>query len=58
MTAAAAMEHMRRLHSCLCWHTGQRKPVSMIEEPNETQTLILKAFGHEVIGGVLQKAEK
>ena len=55
MPPATAMEHMRRLHSCVCWHTGHRKPVRMIEEPNETQALILKAFGHEVTGGVLQK---
>lgn len=55
MTAATAMGHMRRLHSCLCWHAGRRKPVRMIEEPTETQTLILKAFGHEVADGVLRK---
>jgi hypothetical protein len=58
MTAAAAMEYMRRLHSCLCRHAGQRKPVKMIEEPSETQPLILKAFGHGVTGGILQKTEK
>ena len=55
MTAAAAMDHMRRLHSCLCWHAGRRKPVRIIEEPTEAQALILKAFGYEAAGGVLQK---
>lgn len=54
MTAATAMEQMRTLHSCLCWHAGKRKPVRMLEEPTDEQAQILKAFGYEVVGGVLQ----
>ena len=54
-SAAAAMEQMRKLHSCLCWEDGRSKPVRMIEEPTENQAAIMAAFGYEVSGGVLQK---
>ena len=54
-TASAAMESMHSLHSCLCWYAGKSKPQRMIEEPTEEQSTILKAFGHEIAGGVLQK---
>lgn len=56
MTAVTAMEHMHRLHSCLVWHGRKRKPARMIEEPCETQSQILKAFGHKVANGVLLRA--
>jgi len=55
MTANIAMEHMRKLHSCLCWNAGKKKPVRMIEDPTETQSAILKAFSHKVVDGVLLK---
>jgi hypothetical protein len=55
ITAATAMERMRSLHSCLCWHAAKRKPLRLIEEPTPDQTLILKAFGYEIAEGVLQK---
>jgi transposase len=55
MTAATAMEQMRKLHSCLCWHAGKGKPLRMLEEPTQSQTLILRTFGHKIAGGVLQK---
>ena len=55
MTANSTMEHMRKLHSCLCWNAGMKKPVRMIEDPTETQSAILKAFSHKVVDGVLLK---
>ena len=55
LSAAETMEHMQKLHSCLCWESGKGKPVRMIEEPTENQAAIMQAFGYEVSGGVLQK---
>jgi transposase len=55
MTAATAMRHMQRLHSCLCWQSGAKKPARIIETPSDTQAAILRAFRHETAGGVLQK---
>lgn len=55
ITAATAMERMRKLHSCLCWHAGKRKPLRKLEEPTPEQAQILKAFGYEAAGGVLQR---
>ena len=55
ITAATAMERMRRLHSCLCWHAAKRKSLRLLEEPTPGQALILKAFGYEIAEGVLQK---
>jgi len=54
-TAAAAMESMRNLHSCFCWYAGKSRPQWMIEEPTEDQSAILRAFGHKIASGVLQK---
>ena len=55
LTAATAMEQMKRLHSCLCWNPKKRKPHRMIEQPNDVQNQILAAFGSRVTdGGVLQ----
>jgi transposase len=56
ITAHTAMEAMHRLHSCLCWVAGREKPERVVEEPSELQAQILGAFGHEVVGGVLQKS--
>ena len=55
MTAATAMKHMQRLHSCLCWQSGAKKPARIIETPSDSQAAILRAFRHETAGGVLQK---
>jgi len=55
ISAATAMERMRRLHSCLCWSVGKKKPLRIIEEPTIDQAALLKAFGYEVLDGVLQK---
>jgi transposase len=57
MTARQCMEHMRNLHSCLCWRTkkANAKALRMIEEPTPEQAAIMKVFGYEVIKGVLQK---
>lgn len=55
IAANTAMERMQRLHSCLCWSPGKRKPLRLLEEPTPEQSLILNAFGYEIAGGVLQK---
>jgi transposase len=54
MTADQAMGELQRLHSCLWWSRSAEKPRRAIEEPTETQAQILRAFGYEVVGGVLQ----
>jgi len=55
ITAKSAMRQMHYLHSCLTWLPGKRKAVRIVEEPDEIQADILKAFGWKVAGGVLQK---
>lgn len=55
ITASTAMERMRKLHSCLCWSASKKKPLRLLEEPTNDQSLILKVFGYEIAGGVLQK---
>jgi len=55
MTAKAAMRHMNSLHSCLLWLPGKRKAMRMLEEPDEDQADIMRAFGWEIAGGVLQE---
>nr|WP_267926215.1 IS1634 family transposase [Desulfolithobacter dissulfuricans] len=55
MTAKAAMRHMGNLHSCLLWLPGKRKAVRMLEEPDEAQADIMRAFGWKIAGGVLQE---
>jgi transposase len=55
LTARTAMEHMRRLHSCLCWTVSKRGADRIMEDPTETQGRILAAFGYEIDSGVLQK---
>jgi len=57
ITASSAMEQMHRLHSCLCWTDPAGDPDRIIEEPNEIQSKILKAFGYQVASGVLQKID-
>ncbi len=46
---------MHHLHSCLTWLPGKRKAVRILEEPDDTQADILRAFGWKIVGGVLQK---
>jgi transposase len=55
ITAQAAMEQMRKLHSCLCWTASKHHAQRIIEDPTEMQTQILRAFGYQTAGGVLQK---
>ena len=55
MTAKAAMRHMNSLHSCLLWLPGKRKAVRMLEDPDEKQADIMRAFGWRIAGGVLQE---
>ena len=54
MTAATAVQKLHRLHSCLCWSPSAGKPERVVEDPTETQTQILRAFGFEIASGVLQ----
>jgi len=54
-TSASVMETMRSLHSCLCWYSGKSKPNRVIEAPTEEQSVIFKAVGYQITGGVLQK---
>jgi transposase len=54
MTADNAMQHLHRLHSCLWWSSSTEKPQRIIEEPTETQAQILRAFGYEIVSGVLR----
>jgi transposase len=58
MTADNAMQHLHRLHSCLWWSSSAEKPKRTIEEPTETQAQILKAFGYEIVSGVLHPISK
>jgi transposase len=52
-TPDSAMQSMRNLASCLCWHSGKRKPIRILEEPDPEQAAILAALGHQVANGVL-----
>jgi hypothetical protein len=52
------MQTMRKLHSCLCWYSGNPKPQRIIEEPTENQSAILKDFGYKIASGVLQKSSR
>ena len=57
MTANAAMEEMKRLHSVLHIPKGRKKPERRLEQPNHTQSEVLRAFAHRITpGGVLQQA--
>ena len=55
MTAKAAMRHMNSLYSRLLWLPGKRKAMHMLEDSNESQSEIMRAFGWKIVGGVLQK---
>ena len=55
MTAKAAMRHMNNLHSCLLWLPGKRKAMRMLEDPDEEQADVMRAFGWKIAGGVLQE---
>jgi transposase len=55
ITASTAMEHMRKLHSCLCWTVSKSGADRIIEDPTQIQANILTAFGYKVASGVLQK---
>lgn len=55
MSSATIMDTMHRLHSCLVWNKGRRKPERLLEEPSVKQAAILKAFGYYIDGGVLQR---
>ncbi len=55
ITAKTAMREMHRLHSCLTWFPGKKKAQRLIEEPDKTQALILRAFGRKIANGVLQE---
>jgi transposase len=55
ITAKSAMQSMRQLHSCLIYMPKKRKALRMLEEPDELQDRIVKAFGGEITNGVLQR---
>ena len=55
ITAKSAMQQMHHLHSCLTWLPGKRKATRILEEPDDTQAEVLKAFGWKIISGVLQE---
>jgi transposase len=55
LTAKAAVDRMRQLHSCLCWINRKRKPARIMEQPSKTQAKILRAFNYKINkSGVLQ----
>jgi len=55
MTASTAMDEMKRLHSILRIPKGRKKPERRLEQPNHTQSEVLRAFAHTITpGGVLQ----
>ncbi len=53
-TPDSAMQAMRNLSSCLCWHSGKKKPTRLLEEPDHEQAEILSGIGYKVENGVLQ----
>ena len=55
ITAKTAMHHMHRLHSCLTWFPKKRRAKRILEEPDELQAQIMRAFGWKIDSGVLQK---
>lgn len=55
ISAKTAMHHMHRLHSCLIWLPKKRKAKRMLEEPDDMQKKIIRAFDWKVSGGVLQE---
>jgi transposase len=55
MTAASAMNQLRRLHSCIHWTTSRKRPSRVLEEPTEIQSQILSAFGYKIEDGVLRQ---
>lgn len=54
ITAKTAMDHMHRLNSCLVWLPKKRKALRILEEPDEIQDQITRAFGWKIASGVLQ----
>ena len=57
LTAKMTMRSLHHLHSCLMWSPGTKKPERLLEEPDETQALILRAFGWRIEGGVLRQID-
>jgi len=55
MTAKTAMRSLHRLHSCLIWSPGTKKPERVLEEPDAMQAQILHAFGWKIECGVLRQ---
>ncbi len=49
------MKSMRSLHSCLCWRSGKRMPIRIIEEPTFLQAKILSVFYYKIKGGAYKK---
>lgn len=58
LTAKAAMRDLHRLHSCIMWSPGSKKPERLLEEPDDKQAQILRAFGWKIAGGVLRQTKQ
>lgn len=56
ISAKEAMGEMHRLHSCLVWKKRKKNPERILEDPTQKQAALLKAFGFQIIKGVLQEA--
>jgi len=54
ISAATAMENLKKLHSCLCWTASKRSAERMID-PTPIQAQILAAFGYRIASRVLEK---
>ncbi len=54
ITAKTAMQSMRQLHSCLLFMPKKKEAVRMLEEPDDLQNQIIRAFGAQIVDGVLQ----
>jgi transposase len=56
ITANAAMDEMKRLHSVLAIPKGRKKPERRLEQPTQSQSEVLTAFAHRITpSGVLQQ---
>jgi len=55
LSSSTVICEMQKLHACLYWLKGDKKPKRLIEDPTPLQGQIIKAFGYQVVSGVLQK---
>ena len=55
ITSHKIMQHMQKLHQVLTFYKKTRKATKGLEEADENQSQILKAFGYKIDGYVLRK---